>query len=56
MASILVLDAFFSIATVFELTNSVWSIALKQPYLTILTRAKKSYVVSEGQHSPILIV
>jgi hypothetical protein len=42
--SIVVLDAFFSIGAVFELTNSVWSIALKQPYLTILTRAKKSYV------------
>jgi hypothetical protein len=42
--SILVLDAFFSIGAVFELANSVWSIALKQPYLTILTRAKKSYV------------
>jgi hypothetical protein len=42
--SIVVLDAFFSIGAVFELTNSVWSIALKQPYLTILTRANKSYV------------
>lgn len=42
--SIVVLDAFFSIGAVFELANSVWSIALKQPYLTILTRAKKSYV------------
>ncbi len=42
--SIVVLDAFFSIGAVFELANTVWSIALKQPYLTILTRAKKSYV------------
>jgi hypothetical protein len=42
--SIIVLDAFFSIAAVFDLANSVWSVALKQPYLTILTRAKKSYV------------
>jgi hypothetical protein len=42
--SIVVLDAFFSIGAVFELANSVWSMALKQPYLTILTRAKKSYV------------
>ena len=42
--SILVLDAFFCIRAVFELAGSVWSIALKQPYLTILTRAKKSYV------------
>lgn len=42
--SIVVLDAFFSIGAVFELAHSVWSIALKQSYLTILTRAKKSYV------------
>jgi len=42
--SIVVLDAFFSIGAVFELANSVWSTALKQPYLTILTRAKKNYV------------
>lgn len=44
LPSICVLDAYFSIGAVFELANSVWSIALKQPYLTILTRAKKSYV------------
>jgi hypothetical protein len=44
LLSIVVLDAFFSIGAVFELANSVWSMALKQPYLTILTRAKKSYV------------
>ena len=31
LCSILVLDAFFSIAAVFELANSVWSIALKHP-------------------------
>ncbi len=42
--SILVFDAFFSMGAVFALANSVWSLALKQPYLTILTRAKKSYV------------
>lgn len=40
----LVLDAFFSIAGVFRLAQSVYSIALKQPYLVILTRAKKNYV------------
>jgi hypothetical protein len=40
----LVLDAFFSIAGVFRLARSVYSIALKQPYLVILTRAKKNYV------------
>jgi hypothetical protein len=37
LLSIVVLDAFFSIGAVFELANSVWSMALKQPYLTILT-------------------
>jgi hypothetical protein len=40
----LVLDAFFSIAGVFRRAQSVYSIALKQPYLVILTRAKKNYV------------
>jgi hypothetical protein len=42
--SILVLDAFFPVASVFRLARSVYSIALKQPYLEILVRAKKSYV------------
>lgn len=45
--SILVLDAFFSIAPVFVLAASVWSLALKEPYLHIVTRAKKSYVAYE---------
>ena len=40
----LVLDAFFSSAGVFRLARSVYSITLKQPYLTILVRAKKHYV------------
>jgi hypothetical protein len=40
----LVLDAFFSTAGVFRLARSVYSIALKQPYLMILARAKKNYV------------
>lgn len=39
----LVLDAFFASAIVFELANSYWSIDLKQPFLYIVTRAKKSY-------------
>jgi hypothetical protein len=39
----LVLDAFFASAIVFELANSCWSMALKQPLLYIITRAKKSY-------------
>ena len=42
--SILVLDAYFPVASVFRLAHSVSSIALKQPYLQILVRAKKSYV------------
>ena len=42
--ALLVLDAFFSTARVFRLARSVYSIALKQPYLTILVRAKKNYV------------
>jgi hypothetical protein len=42
--SILVLDAFFAIAAVFELAHSLWSVALQPPALIILTRAKKSYV------------
>ena len=42
--SILVLDAFFPVASVFRLARSVYSIALKQPSLEILVRAKKSDV------------
>lgn len=42
--SILVVDAFFAIAAVFEVAHSMWSIALQQPALIILTRAKKNYV------------
>lgn len=45
--SILVLDAFFAIAPVFQRAASVWSTALKQPYLSIITRAKKNYVAYE---------
>ena len=40
----LVLDAFFSTGSVFLLARSVYSVALKQPYLEIITRAKKNYV------------
>jgi hypothetical protein len=43
-AACLVLDAFFSTGGVFRLARSLYSIALKQPYLTILARAKKHYV------------
>lgn len=40
----LVLDAFFPSALVFQLARSLYSVALKQPYLHILVRAKKNYV------------
>ena len=40
----LVLDAFFPSAIVFQLARSLYSVALKQPYLHILVRAKKNYV------------
>ena len=40
----LVLDAFFSTAGVFRLARSAYSIALKQPYVHILVRAKKNYL------------
>ena len=39
--SILVLDAYFPVACVFRLARSVYSLALKKPYLEILVRAKK---------------
>jgi hypothetical protein len=44
LPSIVVLDAFFSVAPVFKLAASVWSTAIKEPIVTILVRAKKSYV------------
>jgi hypothetical protein len=40
---LLVLDAFFSVAAVFQLADSVWSVACKKPMLTILVRATKNY-------------
>lgn len=40
----LVLEAFFPIAKVFRLARSVYSVALQQPYLHLLVRAKKHYV------------
>jgi hypothetical protein len=42
--ALLVLDAFFAIAPVFQCAASTWALRLKQPYLYILTRAKKNYV------------
>ena len=40
----LVLDAFFATEPVFRQAQSVWSITLKQPFVQIITRAKKNYV------------
>ena len=40
--SLLVLDAFFAIAPVFQLAASLWSLRLQQPVLAIVTRAKKN--------------
>ncbi|WGZ94119.1 MAG: transposase [Candidatus Thiothrix putei] len=40
----LVLDAFFATASVFRLARSVWSVALQQPLVQVITRAKKNYV------------
>jgi hypothetical protein len=42
--AILVLDAYFPLACVFRLAHSVYSLALKKPYLEILVKAKKNYV------------
>ena len=41
---ILVLDAFFSVASVFNLAASVWSVAIKKPMVSIIVRSKKNYV------------
>jgi hypothetical protein len=41
---LLVLDAFFAVAAVFKLADSVGSVACKAPLVTILVRAKKRYV------------
>lgn len=42
--SVLILDAFFSVASVFKLADSVYSTAIKAPMVTIIVRAKKNYV------------
>ena len=43
-SSWLVLDAFFGAAPVFQLANSCWSTTTQQPFVHVITRAKKSYV------------
>jgi hypothetical protein len=44
-----VLDAFFTTAPVFRLAHSVWSVALQQPLVQVITRAKKNYVEYSAQ-------
>lgn len=55
---ILTLDAYFPGASVFNLANSIWSVELKQPLVTLIIRAKKNCVayyaarVPEGKKRP----
>jgi hypothetical protein len=42
--SLLVLDAFFPTGAVFKLASSVWSLDMKQPFVTLIIRAKKNCV------------
>jgi hypothetical protein len=55
LPSVLTLDAYFPCAAVFLLANYFWSIELKQPFLTLIIRAKKNCVAyyeaqkSEGE-------
>ena len=42
--SVLVLDAFFASKSVFERVDSVWSLKIKEPLVTVIVRAKKNYV------------
>jgi len=42
--SYLVLDAFFSLAPVFELASSICSITLKAPLVSLVVKGKKNYV------------
>jgi hypothetical protein len=41
---VLVLDAYFAVAPVFALANSLWSIEHRVPWLTLIVRAKNNYV------------
>ena len=41
---VLVLDAFFPCAAVFNLAASVWSIAIREPLVTLIIKAKSNYV------------
>jgi hypothetical protein len=50
--ALLVLDAFFAIAPVFQLAASRWALRLQQPSLHILTRAKKNSVAYAPAQPP----
>lgn len=42
--SLLILDAYFAVAPVFQLAASLWSIRHPAPWLTLIVHAKKNYV------------
>jgi hypothetical protein len=42
--SLLILDAYFDVAPVFQLAASLWSIPHQAPWLSLIVRAKKNYV------------
>lgn len=42
--SLLILDAYFAVAPVFELAASLWSLCEQAPFLTLIVRAKQNYV------------
>jgi len=58
LPGILTLDAYFPGASVFNLANSIWSVELKKPLVTLIIRAKKNCVayyaakVPEGKKRP----
>jgi hypothetical protein len=49
---LLVLDAYFASAGGLRLAHSVYSIVLKQPYVAVLTRAKKNYATCASSFPP----
>ena len=57
--SVLVLDAFFSVGSVFRQASALWSTQLKQPFVSIIVRAKKNYVayfsVIPPQQKPVAL-
>jgi len=49
---ILGLEAFFAVGPVFTRAASLWSLALKQPYIHVLPRAKNNYVAYQKPVPP----